>query len=87
VIPCIFARNQICGNVLQASLPAIVNGEKMQNCWHTTKDKVEKCQDCEYRYACGDCRPLAQGSDSSKRWLACSSECSYNPYTGVWEDK
>lgn len=87
VIPCIFARNQICGNVLQDSLPAIVNGENMQNCWHTTKDKVEKCKDCEYRYACGDCRPLAQGSDSSKRWLACSSECSYNPYTGVWEEK
>lgn len=87
VIPCIFARNQACGNILEKSLKSIVHGEALQQCWRTTKDKVEKCKDCEYRYACGDCRPLAQGSDSSKRWLACSSECSYNPYTGVWEEK
>lgn len=87
VIPCIFARNQVCGNILTEPLPEIVAGENLQRIWHTTKDKVEKCKDCEYRYACGDCRPLAQGSDSAKRWLACSSDCGYNPYTGVWEEK
>ena len=59
----------------------------MQKCWHTTKDHVEKCKDCEYRYACNDCRPLAQGSDSGKRWLASSVDCLYNPYTGKWEDE
>jgi radical SAM protein with 4Fe4S-binding SPASM domain len=86
VIPCIFARNQQCGNILTSSLQEILNGQKLQQCWYTTKDMVEKCKDCEYRYACTDCRPLAQGSDSAKRWLACSVGCSYNPYTGIWED-
>lgn len=85
VIPCIFARDQICGNILRQSLATILAGQKLQQCWRTTKDQVEKCQDCEYRYACTDCRPLAQGSDTAKRWLACSNDCDYNPYTGKWK--
>lgn len=85
VIPCIFARNQLCGNIITAPLAEILRGEPLKNIWHTTKDNIEKCKDCEYRYACNDCRPLAQGSDSQKRWLACSAGCSYDPYTGKWE--
>lgn len=87
VIPCIFARNQVCGNILSTKLSAILNAAPLQAIWHTTKDTIEKCKDCEYRYACNDCRPLAQGSDSQKRWLACSAGCSYNPYTGIWEQE
>lgn len=86
IIPCIFARNQICGNILSQSLEEILSGQPLQKCWQTTKDCVAKCKDCEFRYACSDCRPLAQGSDHEKRWLACSSGCSYNPYTGKWEE-
>lgn len=84
VIPCIFARDQVCGNVLAQSLHEILNGQSLKQCWCTTKDVVEKCQDCEYRYACNDCRPLAQGSDSERRWLSPGCGCSYNPYTGKW---
>lgn len=87
VIPCIFARNQTCGNILTKPLAEVLNGRSLDQCWRTTKDQVEKCKDCEYRYACSDCRPLAQGSDSGKRWLACSADCPYNPYTGKWEEE
>ncbi|MEN6412445.1 MAG: radical SAM protein [Veillonellales bacterium] len=85
IIPCIFARSQMCGNIITSSLAEILNGTPLQQCWYTTKDQVEKCRDCEYRYACADCRPLAQGSDPQKNWLACSCGCNYNPYTGIWE--
>nr|WP_092068850.1 radical SAM protein [Dendrosporobacter quercicolus]NSL47249.1 radical SAM protein [Dendrosporobacter quercicolus DSM 1736]SDL82214.1 radical SAM additional 4Fe4S-binding SPASM domain-containing protein [Dendrosporobacter quercicolus] len=84
VIPCIFARSQTCGNILTATLHEVLNGEPLKAIWRTTKDQVEKCQDCEYRYACNDCRPLAQSSDRQNRWLACSVGCSYDPYTGQW---
>ncbi|VBB06251.1 radical sam [Lucifera butyrica] len=87
VIPCIFARSQIYGNILTASLADILNGQPLQQCWHLTKDSIEKCKDCEYRYACHDCRPLAQGTDPAHNWLACSANCSYNPYTGKWEEE
>jgi radical SAM protein with 4Fe4S-binding SPASM domain len=85
VIPCIFARNQVCGNILNGSLAEILSGQSLTHCWHTTKDCINKCKDCEYRYACPDCRPLAQGSDPEKLWLANPQNCSYNPYTGTWE--
>jgi radical SAM protein with 4Fe4S-binding SPASM domain len=86
VIPCIFARNQLCGNILEQSLAEILSGHPLTTCWYTTKDDINKCSDCEYRYACSDCRPLAQGSDPEKNWLACPQNCSYNPYIGKWED-
>jgi len=86
VIPCIFARNQVCGNIAATPLVDIINGPQLQQCWHTTKDDIEKCKHCEYRYACNDCRPHAQGSDPHKKWLACSKGCAYNPHTGKWDD-
>ena len=86
VIPCIFARNQQCGNILETPLDIILNNQPLNHCWHTTKDCINKCKDCEYRYACSDCRPLAQGTDPTKSWLASPQNCSYNPYTGIWEN-
>lgn len=86
VIPCIFARSMVCGNILQTSLQEVLSSLPLKQCWQTTRDSVEKCGDCEYRYACHDCRPLAQGADPGKNWLAASPGCSYNPYTGKWED-
>jgi radical SAM protein with 4Fe4S-binding SPASM domain len=87
VIPCIFARNQVCGSILNQPLNEVLKDKLLQSCWHTTKDHVDKCKDCEYRYACYDCRPLAQGSDPEKRWLACSVGCRYDPYEGKWDDE
>lgn len=85
IFPCIFARNELCGNILYQPLSEILSGLPLTKCWCTTKDCITKCKDCEYRYACADCRPLAQGSDPKKDWLACPSNCSYNPYIGQWE--
>lgn len=84
VIPCIFARNQQCGNILKSSLAEILSAQPLDNCWHTTKDNIDKCKDCEYRYACSDCRPLAQSTSTTKSWLAAPQNCSYNPFTSTW---
>ena len=47
-----------------------------------TKDKIEECSECEYRYACFDCRPNSLSRKiSEKPWY-----CTYNPLTGNWED-
>ena len=86
VIPCIFARSQVCANVLNTPLAEALGSISLKECWHTTKDMVEKCKDCEYRYACMDCRPLAQGSDKNCNWLAQAANCSYDPRQGKWEE-
>ncbi len=42
-----------------------------------TKDKIETCQDCEYRYACFDCRAKAESLTSKP------ADCWYNPYESL----
>ncbi len=37
-------------------LNSLLTSPKFKKCWFLTKDLVEECQDCEFRYACLDCR-------------------------------
>ena len=38
-------------------LPKIFVNELYEKYWNMTKEDVEQCKDCEYRYICFDCRP------------------------------
>lgn len=85
VIPCIFSRNNILGNLKDQGLADVLESPTLKETWEQTKDKVLVCQDCEYRYACFDCRPLAEGSNCGRNYSdAPYSRCTYNPYTGEW---
>lgn len=85
VIPCIFSRNQILGSLKNQELTGILQSSALKETWELTKDKVLVCQDCEYRYTCFDCRPLAEGSSCGKGYSnAPFPRCTYNPYTGEW---
>lgn len=47
------------------------------------KDKIHTCAQCEYRYACFDCRPNSLSGDLlEKPWY-----CTYDPLTGRWADE
>ena len=50
--------------------------------WDVTKDEVETCRDCEFRYVCTDCRALLR--DPGDR-LSKPARCTYDPYTATWE--
>lgn len=87
VLPCIFTRNHVMGNVLTAGgLAHVLINDATQRVWHTTKDNVLVCRDCEYRYVCFDCRPLSEAvaNGQSDYLHAPYPRCSYNPYTGEW---
>lgn len=86
VLPCIFSRNLTVGNVQETTIKEIVSGEKLETVWRSTKDNVLVCQDCEYRYACFDCRPLSEGVNQGKgEYLTAPyPRCTHNPYTGEW---
>lgn len=87
VLPCIFSRSQVIGNVrASGSLAQIVASQAVQRIWQTTKDSVLVCRDCEYRYVCFDCRPLSEASASGNgEYLSAPyPRCTYNPYTGEW---
>lgn len=80
VIPCIFARRAVCGNLRKDSYADILT--RLREEWRITKDRVEVCRDCEYRYACHDCRPTAEGVTGNK--FSKHLRCTYDPYSGVW---
>lgn len=80
VLPCVFARNEIIGNIKTTSVKNIVSKQNKYS--SITKDKIEVCRDCEFRYACHDCRPLAKGVYNSI--YAKNPRCLYDPYEGKW---
>jgi radical SAM protein with 4Fe4S-binding SPASM domain len=84
VLPCVFARDQKAGNIHEKSLEEIIE-EGLMDYWQMTRDEIEVCSDCEYRYLCQDCRPWAYGFTGSLN--AKSPRCLYNPHKGEWEDK
>ena len=89
ILPCIFSRQHVLGNYLDRnSLVEIIEYPTLQKIWHTTKDNIYVCQDCEYRYVCFDCRPLAEVAAEGRAdfQTAPYPRCTYNPYSGQWGD-
>lgn len=83
-IPCIMAREEICGNIKKQSLKQIVQGIDLQKLRKLSKDNINVCQDCEYRYVCLDCRPLAR--EETGNLYARGNNCLYDPYKGIWQN-
>ncbi len=78
VYPCVMERRLCHGNILRNDLMDVLNEKIM--C--ISKDNISVCKDCEYRYACFDCRPNSIYNDIyAKPWY-----CTYDPYLGIWAD-
>jgi len=52
--------------------------------WGVTKDQVEVCKDCEFRYICTDCRAYVEDPDNDE--YSKPLKCGYNPYTNEWQE-
>lgn len=83
VCPCIMERDTRYGNVLSQSLSEILSCELARRVKELSKDKINVCKDCEYRYACSDCRPRALGGEDLP-FNSKPRECVYDPYSGIW---
>lgn len=81
VHPCIMEKEYKIGNVKEKSLKEIAQSEELGYIFGLSKDYIEGCSECEYRYACHDCRPKAK---TQENFLAKPKECRYEPTKGVW---
>ncbi len=72
------------GNINESSLTEILDSKKddIHKYWNITKDQIEVCKDCEFRYICTDCRAFRGSNNIYSKPL----KCNYNPYNGEWED-
>ena len=76
VYPCPMERGIEYGSLEDNKLNQIM--EKMSP---INKNAIKVCKDCEYRYACMDCRPDRLENDLlAKPWY-----CSYDPYKSTWQ--
>lgn len=81
VYPCIMERTITYGNMLEKPLSEVLTcGKPFMS---ASKDTIANCRDCEYRYACFDCRV---NRESGGDFFAKPSNCGYDPHTGVWVD-
>lgn len=71
------------GNIKSSSLLDAAQAAGLRAKWTIAKDQIAVCSDCEFRYACSDCRAyLDNPSDLSSKPL----KCGYDPYSGEWHE-
>ena len=76
------------GNIHTSNLDEATNLPGFKKYWDLTKDYIETCKDCEFRYVCTDCRAYTEGNKKNNAGLDISKplKCGYNPYTGEWKN-
>ena len=84
VLPCVFERDIIYGNVKKQPLNDIIQSQIIDKYWYMNFESIDNCKVCEFRYACKDCRPL--GKSVSGNLYQKNPRCCYNPYSGEWEE-
>ena len=76
VFPCVMERRILHGTLRGHTLDGIINPAVTG----MSKDHVTGCRDCEYRYACSDCRPDSLSGDPAAK----PYYCTYDEQRGVW---
>lgn len=76
--------NTIHGNIFKTDISEIIEKKEFKEYWNITKDDIDICKDCEFRYICIDCRVfISKGNNLFSKPL----NCKYNPYIAKWEDE
>lgn len=71
------------GNVYETTIVDAIKHQQFTKNWYITKDQIEICKDCEFRYVCTDCRAYIENPENI---YSKPIKCGYDPYTCKWED-
>jgi radical SAM protein with 4Fe4S-binding SPASM domain len=82
VKPCLKSQ-AILGNIFEDSFKDILLTCNHEKYWFLSKDKVNVCKDCEFRYGCSHDCPVA-AKNLKGRVDSQYPFCLYDPYTGRW---
>lgn len=82
------AMEQCFGNIKTTTLEEAIKHRDFKKYWSFTKDKIEVCKDCEFRYVCTDCRAYTERTHIDENNIDVSKplKCGYDPYTGEWQE-
>ncbi|WP_321502284.1 radical SAM protein [Breoghania sp.] len=82
VMSCIMQRETDIGDVTEMSVEDIISTSSFKQKAYLGKDNIETCSQCEFRYACFDCRPSAIGPDGHAH---AKPDCGYDPLRDLGE--
>jgi SPASM domain peptide maturase of grasp-with-spasm system len=71
------------GNIKSNNLKSVLAIPEFKQLGNITKDQINICKDCEYRYACSDCRAYVETPEDI---YSKPLKCGYDPYTATWQD-
>jgi SPASM domain peptide maturase of grasp-with-spasm system len=71
------------GKIAFDKLNEIIEKKEFTALWNITKDKIETCKDCEFRYICPDDRiPFKEKEED--QFYKYKTVCNYDPYQNQW---
>lgn len=70
------------GNIFSHSILYILDQSEFQQYWNITKDMIDVCMDCEFRYTCVDNRVPKKNKGS----YYFTDNCNYNPYNNTFNE-
>lgn len=70
------------GNIEDTLLKDVLEIPEFKAPWFTSKDKIDECKDCEFRYICTGCRAFLKDPGNP---LSKPLKCTYNPFTLKYE--
>lgn len=76
VFPCVMERRISHGNLKGHSIEEILDDKIL----FFNKNKVDECSECEFRYACHDCRPDSLNDNVYDK----PYNCTYDVKNGIW---
>ncbi len=74
---------EVYGNIANVNLVEATMQPDFKKYWKITKDDIQVCKDCEFRYICTDCRAYVENPDDL---YSKPLKCGYDPYTCTWEE-
>jgi radical SAM protein with 4Fe4S-binding SPASM domain len=87
VMPCHYFRKIKITNIREKSIAKIIRDRDLDLYWDLSRDNIEVCKDCEFRYLCFNCRPLEILYKNNSNYLFSKNRyCNYNPYKGIWQN-
>lgn len=70
-------------NLKKNSIKNILELDEFQKLWNASKDQVEVCRDCEFRYICPDGR-VPNKESNTDGYYTNKLKCNYDPYQNKW---
>lgn len=75
----------VFGKILESNIKDIITNTEIFNFWTISKDKIEVCKDCEFRYICPDGSIPFNGKQTDLLYST-KTKCNYDPYKNLWKN-